>query len=152
MTETLTLPNPYRFLEGESVKPVFDMADKAAVLAYLRSRSLMWPDSEGGCWEWMACRTPDGYGQFTASGRRYYVHREAFKASGRRIPDGWTIDHLCQNKACYNPDHLTAVTREENTRRARNAYWVAFMKDNRAALNVARKLGGSVFEPVGAGQ
>ncbi|MCX4400641.1 HNH endonuclease [Streptomyces sp. NBC_01764] len=129
------------------MKPFLDMADKAAVLAYLRSRSLIWPEVEGRCFEWMAYRTPDGYGQFTAGGKRFYVHREAFKASGRRIPDGSTVDHLCQNKACWNPDHLSVATREENTRRARNAFWVAFMKENRSALNVVRKLGGSVVEP-----
>ncbi|WP_406429838.1 HNH endonuclease [Streptomyces sp. NBC_01589] len=128
------------------------MADKAAVIAYLRSRSIIWPASEGGCWEWVAYRTPDGYGRFTAHGKQHYVHQEAVKASGRRIPEGQSVDHLCQNKACCNPGHLAVVSREENSRRARNVYWVAFMKENRAALNVLRKLGGSVLDPAGVNQ
>ncbi|MFD0317050.1 HNH endonuclease signature motif containing protein [Streptomyces flavalbus] len=128
-------------------KPL-ELADKAAVISYLRSRSLEWPAAEGGCWEWMGYREKEGYGRFTAEGKPRYVHREAFKAFGRRIPDGFTIDHLCGNTSCWNPSHLEAVTREENTRRARNAYWKAFLRDNHAALNVLGKLGGSVIEPV----
>jgi hypothetical protein len=38
------------------------------------------------------------------------------------------------------------VTPEENTRRARNAFWKAFMEENRAALNVLKRIGGSVIE------
>lgn len=128
------------------MKPSLDMADKAAVLAYLRSRSLIWPDLEGGCWEWMAYRTPDGYGRFTAQGKQFYTHREAYKASGRQIPNGFTVDHLCQNKACWNPAHLAAVSNAENVRRGRNAFWKAFMKGNLSALNVSKKLGSSVIE------
>ncbi|MEU9175168.1 HNH endonuclease [Streptomyces sp. NPDC048420] len=125
------------------------LTDKAAVISYLSARSVIWPDCEGGCWEWMSYRERDGYGRFTAEGKPRYVHGEGFKAaSGRRIPDGLTLDHLCQIKACWNPDHLSVVTRAENTRRARNAYWVRFMKENRAALNVVCKLGGSVIEPM----
>jgi hypothetical protein len=33
------------------------------------------------------------------------------------IPEGLTIDHLCTNKACVNPEHLEPVTRGENVRR-----------------------------------
>jgi hypothetical protein len=29
-----------------------------------------------------------------------------------------TIDHLCLNKTCLNPEHMEIVTRAENTRRA----------------------------------
>jgi hypothetical protein len=128
------------------MKPFLDMADKAAVLTYLRSRSLIWPDSEGGCFEWVQYRTPDGYGRFTASGKQYYVHREGLTASGGFIPCGMTVDHWCLNRACWNPAHLDVVSREENSRRARNVYWGRFLMGNRAALNVSRKLGGSVID------
>jgi hypothetical protein len=57
-----------------------------------------------------------------------------------------TVDHLCRNRACWNPSHLDVVSREENTRRARNAHWARFLMDNRAALNVSRRIEGSVIE------
>ncbi|TQJ56006.1 HNH endonuclease signature motif containing protein [Streptomyces sp. SLBN-115] len=128
------------------MKTFLDITDKAAVLAYVRNRSIVWPAAEGGCWEWVCSTTPDGYGRFTADKRSYYSHREAFKASGRRIPEGWTLDHLCQNRACCNPIHLEPVTRGENTRRARNAYWVAFMKEHFAARRILQNVGGSVIQ------
>ncbi|MGW1505729.1 HNH endonuclease signature motif containing protein [Streptomyces mirabilis] len=121
------------------------MTDKTAILNYLRSRSLIWPESEGGCFEWMQYTTPDGYGRFTANGKQHYVHREGLQASGGFIPEGMTVDHWCRNRACWNPEHLDVVSREENTRRARNVYWTRFVMENRSALNLSRKLGGSVI-------
>lgn len=32
--------------------------------------------------------------------------------------NGLTIDHLCRNPLCVNPDHLEPVTNSENVRRA----------------------------------
>jgi hypothetical protein len=56
-----------------------------------------------------------GYGkvQGTTAQRQVYI-----KANGS-IPDGHHIDHLCATTSCVNPDHLEAVTPEENARRAR---------------------------------
>ncbi|MGY3680239.1 HNH endonuclease signature motif containing protein [Streptomyces sp. TE33382] len=127
------------------MKEPLNLADKAAVISYLRARSIIWPASEGGCFEWMQYREQDGYGRFTAEGKPHYVHRAGFIASGGWIPGSWTVDHLCRNRACWNIEHLDAVTREENTRRARNAYWGRFLMDNRAAMNVSRRLAGSVI-------
>ena len=33
------------------------------------------------------------------------------------IPDGMTIDHLCHNRSCVNPDHMEIVTPGENVLR-----------------------------------
>ncbi|RYF11406.1 MAG: HNH endonuclease, partial [Oxalobacteraceae bacterium] len=43
--------------------------------------------------------------------------RAAYAALKGPIPDGLTLDHLCENKICINPAHLEPVTRAENARR-----------------------------------
>jgi hypothetical protein len=37
--------------------------------------------------------------------------------SGRTVPPGMEIDHLCRKRHCVNPKHLDIVTRRENTLR-----------------------------------
>jgi hypothetical protein len=51
------------------------------------------------------------------------VHRVVWEWLIGPIPDGLTLDHLCRNRACCNPDHIELVTMAENKRRgySRNA-------------------------------
>ena len=53
--------------------------------------------------------------------RKVRAHRLAHEWWVGPIPAGFEVDHLCFNPGCVRPDHLEAVTREENTRRARAA-------------------------------
>ncbi len=71
-----------------------------------------------GCWAWTANKHTTGYGSFWDGGRTWRAHRWAFERFCRPLEDGESIDHLCRNTSCVNPDHLEAVTPMENNRRA----------------------------------
>ncbi len=69
-----------------------------------------------GCWIWQrSCHR--GYGQLWANGTMNRAHRIAYELVKGPIPKSLTIDHLCRNRACINPDHLEAVTMRKNVLR-----------------------------------
>ncbi len=70
------------------------------------------------CWIWTGTLTAKGYGRISRSKHnRHRAHRWAYEYFKGPIPEGLTIDHLCSVKACVNPEHLEAVTNEENIAR-----------------------------------
>jgi hypothetical protein len=68
------------------------------------------------CWEWHGAKRT-GYGLVHFEGRVQSVHRLSYEALVGPIPAGLQLDHLCRNRACYNPAHLEPVTNRENKRR-----------------------------------
>lgn len=73
-----------------------------------------------GCWTWVGS-TRKQYGRIQVDGRAVVAHRFAYELLVGPIPEGKTLDHLCRNTLCVNPDHLEPVTLEENIRRAHPA-------------------------------
>jgi hypothetical protein len=69
------------------------------------------------CIVWTGALNSRGYGCFAIQGKSHLAHRVAYEDAHGPIPDGMTIDHLCSQKRCVNPDHLEVVTRGENNRR-----------------------------------
>ncbi len=69
-----------------------------------------------GCWEWQAGKL-QGYGLFNAKGHNVLAHRYAYELTGRLIPSGLQIDHLCRNRSCVRASHLEVVTNKINTLR-----------------------------------
>lgn len=73
------------------------------------------------CWDWTGAVTNGGYGQITGYvnniKKNLITHRVVYEYFNGSIPKGLTIDHLCRNRLCQNPDHLEAVTQKVNTAR-----------------------------------
>jgi len=71
-----------------------------------------------GCWHWTGYVNSHGYGRIGINGRRVMTHRAAYELFVGPIPEGLQIDHLCRLRSCCNPEHLEAVTPQENTLRS----------------------------------
>jgi len=56
----------------------------------------------------------DGYGLASFKRTTRMAHRAVFTEVKGDIPKGMTLDHLCRNKICVNPEHLEIVTQREN--------------------------------------
>ncbi len=82
------------------------------------------------CWPWREPTTKAGYVQISVGSRLWLGHRFFWLfVLEREIPaDTPVIDHSCHNdtgciiepcphKSCFNPDHLEAVTHQENMHR-----------------------------------
>ena len=68
------------------------------------------------CWNWTASTTVRGYPKFKLSSYNLQLaHRVAYEWWVAPIPKGLTVDHSCNNIKCVNPDHLSVMTRQENT-------------------------------------
>jgi len=69
--------------------------------------------TENGCWINHRKPREDGYVSRNGS----YQHRISYELLVGEIPHGKHIDHLCRNRACFNPEHLEPVEPAENLRR-----------------------------------
>lgn len=72
------------------------------------------------CWVWNGYVNVYGYGEARFKDFGYKLvkaHRLSHLLFKGEIPEGLCIDHLCRNKVCVNPNHLEAVTLDENKRR-----------------------------------
>lgn len=87
--------------------------DRLKAIRRLESRISL----SGGCFVPGFVRDKKGYVRFRFSGRMVSAHRFVYETFVGPIADGYTIDHLCRNTSCCNPEHLEQVTVNENIRR-----------------------------------
>lgn len=72
------------------------------------------------CWNWTgrkAGKKKNSYGQIYYNGRQQMVHRIVYEKLINTLQITDTVDHLCRNKFCVNPDHLESVPLRENVKR-----------------------------------
>lgn len=70
------------------------------------------------CWPWNGGTNRKGYGNFglNRQGRKSIAaHRYAYELAHGLIPNGKQVHHVCENKACQNPAHLTLLEPGEHS-------------------------------------
>lgn len=71
------------------------------------------------CWVWKhAASRGRSYVYDPGRGKHMLAYRLSYEVARGPIPEGLTLDHLCRQTICINPDHLEPVTSRENRRRA----------------------------------
>ncbi len=71
------------------------------------------------CWEWQG--NIDTYGYGTYGNQNHMVHRVVYELLIDKLELKDTIDHLCFNRSCVNPNHLEVVPLRDNILRGNNA-------------------------------
>lgn len=69
------------------------------------------------CWLWTG-PVDKGYGRMYVGNKAYQAHRWSYEQHKHvSLTKAETLDHLCRNTLCCNPDHLEKVSLIENIER-----------------------------------
>lgn len=87
-------------------------------MEFLRILSRYWDKVDVGgpedCWNWTACTTHFGYGNFWNGHRLINSHRFSWVIHHGPITNGLWVLHKCDNPKCCNPAHLELGTPSKN--------------------------------------
>lgn len=70
------------------------------------------------CRVWEKSLTNRGYGQVKVDGRMWATHRLSYVMWVGPIPTGMQVNHHCDQRDCFNPEHLYAGTQKQNVQDA----------------------------------
>lgn len=71
-------------------------------------------DKKTGCLVWKGAKDADGYGRMRWGKKVLFVHRAAYAAATGEDIEGLDVHHICGNRLCFNPLHLTHVKPEHH--------------------------------------
>lgn len=90
-----TYPDPY--VCKKKLKPIEYIINENGCHVCIRETSLV-----------------NGYPQVTRYRKTKTLHRYVFELLKGHIPKGMDIMHSCDNRRCFNPEHLSIGTRQDN--------------------------------------
>lgn len=119
MDSTPDTPSNFRSPERWNSVPVPERVSERALTNIDKQ-----PD---GCWISRYSTASHGYSQigWQDGGKRHVVlgHRAAWVGAHGQVPLGMTLDHLCKERRCVNPEHLRMLPNFENARRIDGKDW-----------------------------
>jgi hypothetical protein len=75
--------------------------------------------TSNGCHVFPNQKRKDRYAKISHDGKSLSAHRLAYFLAKGEIPENKEIHHSCNNKSCFNPEHLSSETPEDNKRFAK---------------------------------
>src|SRR5215831_16139567 len=69
---------------------------------------------DNGCLLYIHSQQKNGYAFVSYENKMMPVHRVVFLLSGKTIPRGFDVHHLCHHKLCIEITHLVAISRRQH--------------------------------------